>query len=110
MSYDTAIAIILGSIIFTWGYLSVNMSKEHGLLQVVYMFLSIGTIVTASLFMIEISDPSVTGYMQTYYLFVVFALILMGFYFGLALIINMFERFGILNPSGKSKSEKKYEE
>jgi hypothetical protein len=83
MAYDIAVILGLAAIAFIFAFISTNVEKKHSVLQFLFLFLSLGTILLIFAAMVDITargDYTVlaellsTGYTATVWVIVFFIL------------------------------------
>ena len=110
MVAETMIGLIIGSIIFSLAYLSVNLGKDHGILQMFFLAMSMGTIPVGALFIVELAPAGVEAMTSIYYVFTIFIVVTVIIYIAITMLMNAFEEWGILDMFKKRKRERRYDE
>ena len=96
MPIDAGTAIMLGSFIFTFAFLSVQIDKKHGALQVLFLALSFYTILLATSISVNFAQTGTEGeilpVMLGGYNVFIWTVILVIFYLVIMFFWNIFRK------------------
>lgn len=98
MTHEVVAAVAIGSMIFTFAYLAVNIDKKHGALQFFFIMFSMFSMVWGQAFLIESynvdvpTESTLISILNSFYSILIWVPVIVAFYFIIVFIWNIFAK------------------